>query len=222
MDVEQLADYSREYIDRLVTSKAPSDVLERAARLLREATDELAAYVPDGPRNMYEGFDGFDDEDGYLQLFRLNPVIGRLNPVAPRFDLEVRRDGSGLRGTEVIARTALGLLYEGPAGMVHGGIIASLFDQFLSIANIDNGFGAFTGTLTVRYLAPCPLETPLEFHCRTDRVEGRKVFAVGELLAAGAPVAEASGTFVEPSADRRAEILAEKQRLDGGTASGGL
>jgi acyl-coenzyme A thioesterase PaaI-like protein len=215
LDVEQLADLSRRYIDRLVTTKAPPDVLERVASLVGAATDELAAHVPDAPRNMYEGFDGSGELDAYLELFRLNPVIGRLNPVAPRFDLEIRADGAGLEGAEVIARTTLGLLYEGPAGMVHGGIIASLFDQFLSLANIHNGFGAFTGTLTIRYRRPCPLETPLEFRCRTDRTDGRKVFAVGELLAAGALVAEAAGTFIEPSEHRRAELIEEKQRLVG-------
>ncbi len=180
--------------------------------MIEEATDELDRFVPDGPRNMYEGLTVDGD---YLELFRLNPVIGRMNPVAPRFELEVRTDGPGLNGTEVIARMTLGLLYEGPMGMVHGGIIASLFDQLLSIANIDNGFGAFTGTLTVRYRNPCPLDTPLTFRCRTDRVEGRKVFAVGELVVDGGTVAaEAEGVFIQPSVERLAEIMDEREQLD--------
>ena len=170
MDVEGVADLSRLMIDRLVSTKAPPEVLDRVAQKLRDATAELDAHVPNAPRNMYEGFDVAD----YLELFRLNPVIGRMNPLAPRFELEVAHDGPGLHGTEVIVRTTLGLIYEGPMGMVHGGIIASLFDQFLSIANIENGFGAFTGTLVVRYRAPCPLDTPLTIRCRTDRAEGRR------------------------------------------------
>lgn len=212
MDVEDLADVSRAYIDRLVSAKAPPEVLERAAVLIREATNELDAWVPEGPRNMYEGLTVDGD---YLELFRLNPVIGRMNPVAPRFELEVRTDGPGLNGTEVIARMALGLLYEGPMGMVHGGIIASLFDQLLSIANIDNGFGAFTGTLTVRYRQPCPLDIPITFRCRTDRVEGRKVFAVGELYIEDELVAaEAEGIFIQPPIERLAEIMDEREQLE--------
>jgi acyl-coenzyme A thioesterase PaaI-like protein len=212
VDVEDLADVSRSYIDRLVSAKAPPEVLERTAALIREATNELQAYVPEGLRNMYEGV---TDDGDYLELFRLNPVIGRLNPVAPRFDFEVRHDGAGLNGAEVVARTTLGLLYEGPMGMVHGGIIASLFDQFLSIANIDNGFGAFTGTLTVRYRNPCPLDTPLTFRCRTDRVEGRKVFAVGELYVDRELLAaEADGVFIQPSMERLAEIMDERDQAD--------
>ena len=84
-------------------------------RLIREATNELASWVPDGPRNMYEGL---TDDGDYLELFRLNPVIGRLNPVAPRFELEVRTDGPGLNGTEVIARMTLGSALRGADG--HG------------------------------------------------------------------------------------------------------
>lgn len=213
MDVERLADLSRAYIDRLVSTKAPPDVLAHAAALLREATAALDRFVPDGPRNMYEGATVDGD---YLELFRLNPVIGRMNPVAPRFVLEVRDDGDGLNGIEVIARTTLGLLYEGPMGTVHGGIIASLFDQFLGIANIDNGFGAFTGTLTIRYRNPCPLDVPIAFHCRTERVEGRKIFAVGELVVDGGMVAaEAEGIFIQPSEARLAELVEEYELLEG-------
>jgi acyl-coenzyme A thioesterase PaaI-like protein len=213
MDVEGLADLSRAFIDRLVSTEAPADALTRAAEWITAATNELDAFVPDGPRNMYEGASLDGD---YLELFRLNPVIGRMNPIAPRFDLEVRTDGDGLNGIEVIARTTLGLLYEGPMGTVHGGIIASLFDQFLGIANIDNGFGAFTGTLTIRYRNPCPLDVPIAFHCRTDRVEGRKIFAVGELVVDGGTVAaEAEGIFVQPSEARLAELLDEYERLEG-------
>lgn len=212
MDIEELADLSRVLIDRLVTTAAPPDVAEEVAGLVREATALLERHVPDGPRNLYERF---GDTDDYLDLFRLNPVIGKLNPVAPRFEIEVSRDGPGWNGTEVTARTNLGLLYEGPMGMVHGGIIASLFDQFLSIANIDNGFGAFTGTLTVRYRNPCPLGVDLRFQCRTDRVEGRKVFAVGELYAAETLVAEAEGVFIQPSPERLAAIVADSEAAQG-------
>jgi acyl-coenzyme A thioesterase PaaI-like protein len=208
MDVEQLADTTRSYIDRLVKTQASSDDLERAAALIAEATAILDAHVPEGPRNMYEGF-GLDDD--YLDLFRLNPVIGKLNPVAPKFDISVQKDGPGLNGTEVTATTVLGLLYEGPIDMVHGGIIASLFDQFLSIANIDNGLGAFTGTLTIRYRQPCPLETELRFQCRTDRIEGRKVFAVGELYADDVLVAEGEGVFILPSQEKLDELVGRER-----------
>jgi acyl-coenzyme A thioesterase PaaI-like protein len=210
---QDLADRSRELLDRLVSTQAPTASLERAAALVSEAAALLAEHVPDGPRDTYGDYQEGDD---YLHLFRLNPVIGPLNPIAPRFDLELRDDGPGLHGREVVVRMNLGLLYEGPQGQVHGGVIASLFDQFLGIANIDNGLGAFTGTLTVRYHQPCPIETDLVLRGRTDRVEGRKVFAVGELHAGEVLVAEAEGIFVQPSLERLAALI-EGPAQDGPT-----
>jgi acyl-coenzyme A thioesterase PaaI-like protein len=198
---ERLADVSRVFLDRLVTADAPPETLERAAVLVTEATELLQQHVPEGPRDTY-GHRRMGDD--YLDLFRLNPVIGPLNPLAPRFELELVDDGPGLNGTEVVVRMNLGVLYEGPQGQVHGGVIASLFDQFLGIANIDNDLGAFTGTLTVRYHRPCLLDTDLELRCRTDRVEGRKVFAKGELRSGSGLVAEAEGVFVQPGVDESA------------------
>ena len=155
------------------------------------------------------------DDGDYLELFRLNPVIGRMNPVA-RVSTRAAYRRPGLNGTEVIARTTLGLLYEGPMGMVHGGIIASLFDQFLSIANIDNGFGAFTGTLTIRYRNPCPLDVPIcvplpdRSRRRPEGVRRGRADHRG-----GAVAAEAEGIFIQPSVERLAEIIEDRERVEG-------
>lgn len=216
MDAQELADASRVFLDHLVRAKAPAEDQARAMALIEEATALLAPHVPAGPRNMYEGFHESAD---FLDLFRLNPVIGRLNPVAPRFEISFREGGGGYQNTEVVARAELGILFEGPIDGVHGGIIASLFDQFLAIANIHNGFGAFTGTLTVKYLQPCPLFAPLTFVCRTDRVEGRKVHTVGELQAGDVRVAEASGLFILPSEARLAELIGQNERVSGQSAA---
>ena len=39
---------------------------------------------------------------------------------------------------------------------------------------------AFTGELTVRYLAPVPVDEPLEIRARLDGRERRKLFISGE------------------------------------------
>ncbi len=49
--------------------------------------------------------------------------------------------------------------YEGPPTCVHGGVIAEVFDEVLGAANIVAGVRAMTGTLTVRYRKPTPLNT---------------------------------------------------------------
>jgi len=205
VEAQELADVSRSLIDRMVVTHAPPADLAAAAALVAQARDILDASVPDDPRNMYEGFGSAD----YLDLFRLNPVIGRLNPVAPVFEIERRAGSDRAYGREIEARAALGIAYEGPLGMVHGGIIASLFDQFLAIANIENGLGAFTASLTTEYRQPCPLEVPLRFVCRTDRVEGRKVYTSGDLFAGDALTAQAHGLFILPSEERLAELIGQ-------------
>lgn len=195
-DQQALADLTRGLIDRLVRVDAAPDVAARVAALLGEAADHLEA-EPDAHLGV-SADDWRDDDLDVRAFFRRNPVIGELNPLAPHLDIEVRRGGAGLNGVEVVARTHLGLAYEGPPGTVHGGVIASLFDQLLSFPNIENRTPGFTARLTVHYRRPCPLDTDLEFRLRTDRVEGRKIMAVGELWADGVLCAEADGLFVIP------------------------
>jgi acyl-coenzyme A thioesterase PaaI-like protein len=55
--------------------------------------------------------------------------------------------------------------FHGAPGIAHGGIVASIFDE-VSCATIFflKNRHVVTGELLVRYLQPCPVETPLEFH----------------------------------------------------------
>jgi hypothetical protein len=55
---------------------------------------------------------------------------------------------------------------------------------------------------------------------RTDRIEGRKIFATGEITADGVVTAEAEGIFIRPTAERLqqhreiAKTHHERQRHD--------
>jgi len=195
-DQRELADLTRAVIDRLVRVDASPQVVARVAALLGEATDLLSA---EPVAHLGVSADDWRRDDLDVRaFFRRNPVIGELNPLAPHLDIQVERGGEGVSGVEVVARTLLVLAYEGPPGTVHGGVIASLFDQLLSFPNIENRTPGFTARLTVHYRRPCPLDTDLVFRLRTDRVEGRKIVAVGELFADGVLCAEADGLFVSP------------------------
>ena len=59
------------------------------------------------------------------------------------------------------------------------------------------GQGAMTGTLTIRYRRPTPLQAEVQVEGRTVNVEGRKVFATGEIRHAGEVTAEAEGIFID-------------------------
>jgi acyl-coenzyme A thioesterase PaaI-like protein len=94
---------------------------------------------------------------------------------------------------------------------VHGGVIASLFDELLGIVNIAAGLGAMTGTLTIRYRKPTPLLTDLTFEGRPTGVDGRKVYAEGSLYAGGELCAEAEGIFILTALRRFADLRDEAE-----------
>jgi uncharacterized protein (TIGR00369 family) len=122
-----------------------------------------------------------------------SPVTGRLNPIAPPLDFVVHADGT------VSTEFTLNAVYEGPPGLVHGGISAMILDQLLGAAAAANGTPGMTATLAMRYRRPTPHGVPLVAEAKTERVEGRKTFVEGRILdPEGTPTVEATGMFIMP------------------------
>jgi acyl-coenzyme A thioesterase PaaI-like protein len=101
-------------------------------------------------------------------------VGGTTNPTG--VDLTVAYEGDEVV-TEVILRRA----FEGAPGRAHGGMVAAAFDDVTGFVIGLNGEPAFTGELTVRYVAPVPVDRPLEMRARLDGRERRKLFISGEV-----------------------------------------
>ena len=81
-----------------------------------------------------------------------NAVVGVCNPIAP--PVVVRHEGGGRCWSEFV----LGSAYEGPPGLVHGGVSALVLDHMLGEAASEGLSKArFTGTITVKYLRGTPL-----------------------------------------------------------------
>lgn len=122
-----------------------------------------------------------------------NAVVGLRNPVAPPVPIVQDRE----RG-RASASFELGPLYEGPPGMVHGGVTALVLDQLFGEAAAAGGKPGMTGTLTLRYRRPTRLGAcSAEAWC--DRVEGVKTIVKGELRDADDQVTvEAEGVFILP------------------------
>jgi acyl-coenzyme A thioesterase PaaI-like protein len=187
-ELKACVDALRELIDNVVRTEASTDelgeiadALGALAARLRERTPEWAPSVPAtiaSTRNPHV-------------YFPFSPQIGQYNPLAPPVELVVADDAT------VTGRAHLGAAYEGPPGCVHGGMIASIFDELLGVANISTRNPAMTGTLTIRYRSPTPLQTDLELAARTTGRDGRKIYASGEITAGGRLCAEAEGIFVE-------------------------
>lgn len=116
-------------------------------------------------------------------------VSGTQNPMG--IAMTVRREGD-----VAIASVDLGAAFEGAPGRAHGGIVAAVFDDVLGYLPQFIGKVAFTGELTVRYLAPTPIQTPLTFRASITEIDGRKIHTEAEASSNGEPVARAHAVFI--------------------------
>lgn len=201
----RLADATRLVIERLVASGAPTDMLDVAAARMEAFAETLAGY-PFG--RTYEGYAEAANAPKPEEFFDHSPLSGRANPVAPPMRMEVVDQ-------VVHALVQFGAAYEGPPGCVHGGFVAAAFDEVLGMANSLGGEPGMTGTLTVRYRRPTPLNTELHLEATLDRVEGRKHFCSSRLVAGEVLCAEADGIFVTIGMNRFKELLAERESAGG-------
>lgn len=88
--------------------------------------------------------------------------------------------------------------YQGPQGAAQGGIVATYLDEVLGAAVARaRGCPAVTGELTVRFVKPVPMETPLIGHGRIVKDHRRYVDVEGKLeeFATGRLLASARGRF---------------------------
>ncbi|MDN4174463.1 PaaI family thioesterase [Nocardioides sp. SOB77] len=132
-----------------------------------------------------------------------NTVVGLRNPVAP----PLRPVPAGDREGEVHAEVVLGAAYEGPPGLVHGGVSSLLLDQILGTAAAAAGKPGMTAYLNLTYRRPTPLG-PLRVEGWVDRSEGHKTWARGHVVGPDGPTVEAEGLFVLPRWAR--ELLARR------------
>lgn len=142
-------------------------------------------------------------DGGELTFDALSFVSGRLNPFSGRCRLY-------REGDEAVARARFSPCYEGPPERVHGGMVASAFDEVMgSVFRVLGIASAFTGTLTVRYLAPAPVETDLEFRARLTSTEGRKHTVDATATGPDGLFATATATFVRMSDEYLARAVAD-------------
>ncbi|WP_280828240.1 PaaI family thioesterase [Mycobacterium sp. OTB74] len=125
-----------------------------------------------------------------------NPAVGMRNAIAP--PMNIVHEASSDDG-RCWAEFDLGLAYEGPPGLVHGGICALVLDHLLGEAASDGLTKPhFTGTITLRYLRGTPLG-PVRTEAWIDRVDGVKTYARGTISDAKGITVEADGIFIRPS-----------------------
>lgn len=144
--------------------------------------------VEDMKRRLFEApqTDGPD-----LEHFPDCVVSGPANPMGVAVGL--RREGD-----DAVASATLGAAFEGAPGRAHGGIVAAVFDDTMGLVLKIVSTPAYTGELTIRYLAPTPVGEELEFRARLARRDGRKLFMEAEAyrVADRTQIATAKATFI--------------------------
>ena len=200
--VGELGSALRDLVDAAVRTEVPLPELAEAAGLARE----LAARLRGETRTLHEIASVDDPETGERWY---SPVYGPGNPVAPPLVVTAAADG---RAT---GRVVLGKPHEGPPGLVHGGVVATLLDHVLARAVRAAGRGGLTATLTVTYRRPVQLGVALIATAEMGATEGRRTTATARLTAEDDPdttLAEAEGLFVALRPERAAAVFAKTGR----------
>ncbi|MBF4162069.1 PaaI family thioesterase [Nocardioides acrostichi] len=181
-----LAEAVRDLVDATIRSTVADTEIADVERGVRDLTARLRVQQTPGPF-------GVRYNDEFHAWNWGNAVVGRANAIAPPLDL-VPRDGGGLR-----AQLNLGAAYEGPPGLVHGGVTMLLLDHLMGeVASAGNTRVTLTGTLSGRYEAPTPLgEVVLEGWITGE--EGRKVLVDATIGTVDAVCVRAAGVFIVPS-----------------------
>ncbi|QIX28564.1 PaaI family thioesterase [Nocardioides sp. JQ2195] len=167
------------------TTEATPAELEAARAAIAAVTEELGVRVRDRvqrtdlrmPERVRDA-----GPQAQWQTYDLNPLGV---PLRIRFD-----------GDRAYADLVANALHEGPPDLVHGGISAHVMDCMLGGLVRATGTRSVTATLDMRFLAPTPLDQPLQVTSRIVERSGRKVWAEGWIEHDGTRCVEAKGLFI--------------------------
>ena len=181
---EPLAESVRDLVDATIRSEADAETVAEVRGLVDAAVARLRERQIPGAFGVRQTAAGESVGWG-------NAVIGIRNALAP--PVLTRREESG----RVVADFHLGAAYEGPPGLVHGGVSALILDHLLGEAASPDRKPRFTGSITVRYLRATPLG-PLRAEAVRTRTEGVKTYCTGHIADAEGMTVEAEGVFITP------------------------
>ena len=183
----------RELVDATLRTTVEGDEVRAAQAEIEAITERLRKEQIDGAFGVRYSPEGKGRAWG-------NAVIGLRNAIAPPLVTETE-------GERTVAEFHLGAAYEGPPGLVHGGVVALVLDQLLGHAAGAGGRPGMTGTLTVTYRQGTPLGD-LRAEAWIDRAAGVKTWAKGHIIGPDGVTAEAEGVFILPRWAR--ELLAQR------------
>lgn len=196
-----LAAEVRAMIREILTTQATPDEVRRVHELVREGVAALAA----GAHGVADGVGEAALIERGRNFLARSPVMGSINPLAMPLAITVIGEGAS---AAVEGRVTFSNAYEGAPGCVHGGFVASTFDEVLGVAQSASGNPGMTVNLTVDYRSPTPIKRELVFRGWCEKVEGRKIFTRGTVHAGDTLCAEATGLFVSMRPELFERLLA--------------
>jgi acyl-coenzyme A thioesterase PaaI-like protein len=180
-----LTDAVRDLIDATIRTQADENTIRDARTAIQAVTQQLGTRQPDEPHSVRYAVNG-------RPLAWGNAVIGLRNPISP--PLAIHHEGG-----RCWSEFRLGAAYEGPPGLVHGGVCALVLDHVLGEAASEGlTKPLFTGTITVKYLRGTPLGR-LRAEAGIERAESVKTFVRGHISDSEGITVEAQGIFVQPA-----------------------
>jgi acyl-coenzyme A thioesterase PaaI-like protein len=183
---EPLTQAVRDLIDASIRTGVDDDTIRNAAAAIDAVTKTLECEQHDGSPPLRHASTG-------RPLAWANPAVGLRNAVAPPLVIHHEDDG------RCWSEFRLGAAYEGPPGLVHGGMCALMLDHILGEAASDGlTKPLFTGTITCTYLRGTPLG-PLRAEAAIERVDGIKTYVRGQLADSDGVTVEAEGVFIQPA-----------------------
>lgn len=174
----------RALMDATIRTEVDADVIRAARAEIDAITARLTERQLEGSYGVRFSSNGFTRPWG-------NAVMGLRNPVAPPLVITNHSEG---RAT---SHFHLGAAYEGPPGLVHGGVSALLLDQLVGQAAAAGGHPGMTGTLTVRYRRGTPLGD-LYGEAEITSTDGPKTFVKGHLSDVEGVTVECEAVMILP------------------------
>jgi acyl-coenzyme A thioesterase PaaI-like protein len=116
-------------------------------------------------------------------------MAGRSHPCAP--ELEWTEEANKISGTVIF-----GQAFEGPPGHTHGGWVAGILDHIMGMTHVRTGHPGMTGGLSVRYLKPTPLNTPIAINAEASELDDRRTEVRAQMQHGDIVTATAEAIFV--------------------------
>ncbi|MFN0148769.1 MAG: PaaI family thioesterase [Dehalococcoidia bacterium] len=169
-------------IDQLLANDAPDDIV----RFTADRAESFAAMIGgEPPGRVLWGYVTARDATARGQF-----VIGLAAGGRPPGEISVI-------GDHAHGVVQFDSAFEGPDGGVHGGYLAFLFDEALSVVKaFITGGPIVTRSLSVRYHRLTPLNIPLDVRSEVTATDGRRVTVHGTLTFGDILLAEADAVFV--------------------------